>query len=134
MIAQLHVMCVNANQILEDWYDELQKFLTISKRVSRFMTDLENLTDVGTPHRQRCQALGFPVDEGIWTPEVPLPSGFVYETFEPYGGRALDARIPHLLPREGARSPLVKSQEPRERDHDQSLPERLIRPSKSNDA
>ena len=79
MIAKSKVMCADADQMLEEWYAELQRFLTISEKASRFARELENLTDEGTPHRNRCQAMGFPVQEDAWTPSVPLPHGFDFD-------------------------------------------------------
>ena len=82
MVNKSKIMCDDADAMLEEWYAELQRFLTISQKASRFMRELETLTDEGTPHRNHCQSLGFPVDEDAWTPSVPMPYGFVYDTFE----------------------------------------------------
>lgn len=79
MVAKSKIMCADADAMLEEWYAELQRFLTISEKASRFARELENLTDEGTPHRNRCQALGFPVQEDAWTPSVPMPHGFDFD-------------------------------------------------------
>lgn len=79
MVSESKIMCDDADGMLEEWYTELQRFLSVSERVSRFMRELDNLSDKGSAHRQHCQKIGFPVVEDAWTPTVPMPHGFVFE-------------------------------------------------------
>lgn len=79
MVTQSKVMCASADAMLVEWYDSLETFLEISGRISSFMRELEAISSRGDAHRNRCQAMGYPVEEDAWTPAVPMPHGFDFE-------------------------------------------------------
>jgi hypothetical protein len=79
MVSESKIMCSSADEMLMEWYASLETFLQISGRISSFMRELDVLTSRGDAHRNRCQAMGFPVEEDAWTPAVPMPNGFDFD-------------------------------------------------------
>ena len=79
MVTESKVMCGSADSMLLEWYASLETFLEISGRISRFMRELDAISNRGEAHRNRCQAMGYPVEEDAWTPAVPLPHGFDFD-------------------------------------------------------
>ena len=79
MVSESKVMCASADAMLVEWYASLETFLEISGRISSFMRELDAISSRGDAHRNRCQAMGYPVEEDAWTPSVPLPHGFDFD-------------------------------------------------------
>lgn len=90
-VAESEQVCANTNGLLIEWYGLADKFLQSSAQVKALIRDLDALQDKGRVHRERCQALGFPVEDDLWTPEVPLPYGFDFDRFR-------DQAHQHYLP------------------------------------